>query len=215
MPLGSLHPNREVAVPEKFRNRLTFANVVSVLALFVALGGSSYAAIQVTGKNVKNSSLTGRDIKNSSLTSSDVKNRSLLSKDFKRGQLPAGPRGADGANGTNGFGLLSYPFGTSPPVTSGSDPDAAFIACDPGTFPTGGDAFAFGPDPDNDPIGGVITSDGVDIDPATGAPDGWFATWENNSPVTVTIEIDAICANATTVQAKAKRVQLRPKHGKR
>ena len=80
----------------KLRNRLTFANVVSVLALFVALGGSSYAAIKVTGKNVKDSSLTGKDIKNSSLTSSDVKNRSLLSKDFKTGQLPAGPRGPGG-----------------------------------------------------------------------------------------------------------------------
>jgi hypothetical protein len=28
------------------RSRLTFANVVSVLALFVALGGSSYAAVK-------------------------------------------------------------------------------------------------------------------------------------------------------------------------
>jgi hypothetical protein len=91
----------------KFRARLTFANVVSVMALFIAIGGSSYAAISVTGKNVKNSSLTGKDVKNNSLTgkdvkslaSGDVKNFSLLSKDFKPGQLPAGPRGAQGAPG--------------------------------------------------------------------------------------------------------------------
>ncbi len=197
----------------KLRNRLTFANVVSLLALFVALGGTSYAAIKITGKNVKDSSLTGKDIKNSSLTSSDVKDRSLLSKDFKAGQLPAGPRGADGANGTNGFGVLSYPFGVSPPVAAASDPDSGAIACDPGTFPTGGDAFAFGPAPNNDPVGGVITSDGFDFD-SSGTPDGWFATWENNSPQTVTIEIDVACANASTVQAKSKAVRLRAKHAR-
>ena len=41
---------------------------VAMLALLVALGGTSYAAVQITGKNVKNSSLTGADVKNSSLT---------------------------------------------------------------------------------------------------------------------------------------------------
>jgi hypothetical protein len=100
----------------KLRTRLTYANVVATLALFVALGGSSYAAISVTGKNVKNGSLTGKDIKNSSLTSSDVKNRSLLSKDFKSGQLPAGQQGPQGSKGDKGdqgpSGVLStHAFG--------------------------------------------------------------------------------------------------------
>jgi hypothetical protein len=72
---------------------------VAYLALFVALGGSSYAAITITGKNVKNGSLTGKDIKNSSLTTSDVKNRALLARDFKRGQLPAGQQGPKGDKG--------------------------------------------------------------------------------------------------------------------
>jgi hypothetical protein len=85
-----------------FRAKLSYANVVATLALFVALGGSSYAAIAITGKNVKDSSLTGRDIKNSSLTTSDVKNRSLLAQDFKAGQLPAGPKGDTGAAGAAG-----------------------------------------------------------------------------------------------------------------
>jgi hypothetical protein len=86
----------------KLRTRLSFANVVSVLALFVALGGTSYAAITITGRNVKNSSLTGKDVKNSSLASADVKNRSLLAADFKTGQLPAGPQGAQGSQGPQG-----------------------------------------------------------------------------------------------------------------
>jgi hypothetical protein len=35
------------------RQRLTFANVVSLIALFVALGGSSYAAVTLKKNSVK------------------------------------------------------------------------------------------------------------------------------------------------------------------
>jgi hypothetical protein len=90
--------------------RLTYANVVATLALFVALGGSSYAAIKITGKNVENSSLTGADVKNNSLTGRDVKSirsgdvsdHSLLAKDFRAEQLPSGPQGAKGDKGAQG-----------------------------------------------------------------------------------------------------------------
>ena len=85
------------------RTRLTFANVVSVIALFVALGGSSYAAIKVTGKNVTDSSLTGKDVRNSSLRGVDVKNGSLLTADFGPGQLPAGAQGPQGPKGDQGI----------------------------------------------------------------------------------------------------------------
>jgi hypothetical protein len=106
-------------MPKLGNHRPSHATVVAYLALFVALGGSSYAAaIKVTGKNVKDSSLTGKDIKNSSLTTSDVRNRSLLAKDFKRGQLPrgaagaAGPAGAKGEAGTSIFSS-SVPSGST------------------------------------------------------------------------------------------------------
>jgi hypothetical protein len=92
-------PNpKEAAVLHKLRTHLSYANVVASVALFAALGGTSYAALTVTGKNIKNSSLTGKDVKNSSLGTRDVKNRSLLAKDFKRGQLPTS--GTPGAPGT-------------------------------------------------------------------------------------------------------------------
>lgn len=77
-----------------FRIRITYANVVASLALFIALGSGAYAAVTVTGKNVKDGSLSGRDVKNSSLTTADVKDGGLLAADFKAGQLPAGPAGA-------------------------------------------------------------------------------------------------------------------------
>ena len=40
--------------------RPSAALVVAVMALFVALGGTGYAALKVTGKNVKNQSLSQR-----------------------------------------------------------------------------------------------------------------------------------------------------------
>jgi hypothetical protein len=43
------------------------AMAVALLALFVALGGVSYAAIVVTGKNVRNGTLTNADIKKRTL----------------------------------------------------------------------------------------------------------------------------------------------------
>jgi hypothetical protein len=90
------------------RSRLTFANVTSVIALFIALGGSATAAILITGKNVKNGSLTGADVKTNSLGTKQIMNGDLLAEDFKAGQFPAGaqglqgPPGANGTNGTNG-----------------------------------------------------------------------------------------------------------------
>jgi hypothetical protein len=55
------------------------ALVVAVLALSVALGGTSYAAITVTGAQVKDGSITTRDIRD----------RSLRTEDFARGAQPA------------------------------------------------------------------------------------------------------------------------------
>ena len=75
------------------RSKLTYANVTATLALFLALGGSSYAVVQFTGRNVKDGSLTTRD----------VKNRSLLARDFRRGQLKAGPKGDRGERGDQGL----------------------------------------------------------------------------------------------------------------
>jgi hypothetical protein len=110
-----------------FGHRPSPATVISTVALIVALGGTSYAAITlpknsvgskqikknaVTSAKVKNSSLTGSDVKNSSLTGSDVKNGSLTGSDVKNGSLtgaklapgsvPAGPAGPQGPAGPKG-----------------------------------------------------------------------------------------------------------------
>jgi hypothetical protein len=123
-----------VALLSKLRPRLTFANVVSLIALFVALGGSSYAALKVTSRNVPKDALTGadiknltgRDVRNNSLTGADVKNlrsndvkdSSLLAQDFAPGQLPKGDTGPPGPSTGPAGGALagSYPNpGLAPP----------------------------------------------------------------------------------------------------
>ena len=62
---------------KRLRAKLTYANVVATLALFIALGGSSYAAITITGKNIKNGTVTGKDIKRNTLGARQVKESRL------------------------------------------------------------------------------------------------------------------------------------------
>ena len=59
------------------RRRLTYANVMSTLAVFIALGGSSYAALSITGRDVRDGSLTARDLQRNSLGGGRIKESRL------------------------------------------------------------------------------------------------------------------------------------------
>jgi hypothetical protein len=59
------------------RLRPSPAMVVAVVALFSSLGGSAFAALVITGHNIKNSSVTGVDIRNGALASRDIKRNSV------------------------------------------------------------------------------------------------------------------------------------------
>lgn len=73
------------------------ALVISLVALFVALGGTGYAALKLPKNSVGSA-----QIRTGAVGSSEVKNGSLRRKDFHRGQIPAGPRGAVGPAGPAG-----------------------------------------------------------------------------------------------------------------
>jgi hypothetical protein len=81
----------------RLRTRLSFANVVSVIALFVALGGTSIAAVTLARNSVK-----GKHIAANAVSSSEVKDASLLAGDFGPGQLPKGEKGDPGTAGVPG-----------------------------------------------------------------------------------------------------------------
>src|SRR5215218_60130 len=66
---------------------LTFSNVVACLALFVALGGSVYAAGKISGKQIKPSSLPGNRIKPKTIPANRVKPSSLTGRQVKANSL--------------------------------------------------------------------------------------------------------------------------------
>src|SRR3954463_13359585 len=82
---------------QRIRSRLTFANVMSCVAVFIALGGTGYAAVKLP-KN----SVGSKQIKKNAVSSSKVKNGSLTKSDFKASDLPIGPQGIQGIQGLKG-----------------------------------------------------------------------------------------------------------------
>src|SRR5918999_5315472 len=109
-------------MPTNLRSRVTYANVMATIAVFIALGGSSYAALRVTGKHVPKDALTGADIKNLSgrdvrndsltgkdvqnLTGADIKNGTLRAEDFASGPVP-GATGESMLTGSTQSGAIS------------------------------------------------------------------------------------------------------------
>jgi hypothetical protein len=62
---------------KRFRRRLSYANVMSTLAVFIALGGSSYAAVTVNGSSIKNRSISGRKLRHNTLTGYVIRESTL------------------------------------------------------------------------------------------------------------------------------------------
>jgi hypothetical protein len=62
---------------ERLRRRLNYANVVATLALFVALGGSSYAVTKISGSQLKNRSVAGQKLKRNTLGARQIKESRL------------------------------------------------------------------------------------------------------------------------------------------
>ena len=92
----------------RLRSQLNYSNVVASLALFVALGGVSYAAVKlprnsVGSRAIKKNAVTGAKVKDSSLTGADIRNSSLTAADFAGSVTgPAGPQGSAGVAGAPG-----------------------------------------------------------------------------------------------------------------
>jgi hypothetical protein len=154
------------------RGRLSPSAAIAVLALFVALGGSSYAAVKVTGK----------DIRNGTVSSADIRDRSLRPRDFKPGVLrqgpvgPVGPTGLRGPAGPAGAGLtgmqrviVTQPAGTLTAVS-------ATAQCPAGKFAISGGAEV-------EPFSAPVAVS--DVGPGGGSGDhapGWWARAAETAP---------------------------------
>jgi hypothetical protein len=106
------------------RRRPSPAMVVACLALVVALGGTSVAAVsQLVPRNsvgtaqLRAGAVTGAKVRTNAITSIKVRNRSLLRSDFAPGQLPAGPTGPQGPAGPAGPAGAAGPAGVIGTIT--------------------------------------------------------------------------------------------------
>ena len=104
------------------RKHLTFANVTSLMALFIALGGTSYAVSTIGSKEIKNNSVRSIDVRNGQLRSRDVKRGSLGGRAIKESALGTVPR-ANRLGGKTGAQLaLRCPPGMQPNMDSCIEP---------------------------------------------------------------------------------------------
>jgi hypothetical protein len=118
------------------------ALVISLVALFVALGGTGYAAVHL-GKNTVGT----RQLKKNAVTSSKVKNGSLTGADIKAGSL-------------SGSSLNLAALGTVPTATNATNAVNATNATNAGTASVsnsiGAVTYVMGNDVDAPPKGGDV-----------------------------------------------------------
>ena len=115
------------------------SNTIAYIALFVALGGTSFAAVQVT-------------LPRNSVGTLQVINGSLLKRDFKANQLPKGAAGPAGPAGAAGAAGAAGPAGAAGATnvtvretsTSGSGSMGGSVNCNAGEKVVGGGAAIIG-----------------------------------------------------------------------
>lgn len=196
--------------------RLTYANVIATLALFVALGGSSYAAIRlgddsVTSRNIAKGQVKASDIGKGAVTSAKVKDASLLATDFAAGQLPAGatgqpgargpegPRGERGLQGAPGLSGLEKVVGIS--ATDSVSPKLATAKCPTGKVAIGtGYDIEGGKEPSVAPNGlANVIADTVESSGAGSESFVIVEAWEEEpTALTWAIHATAICATVSS-----------------
>jgi hypothetical protein len=64
-------------VPDWMRRRLTYSNVMATIAVFIALGGSSYAVTRISGSQLKNNSVPGKKLKRNTIGGAKIKESRL------------------------------------------------------------------------------------------------------------------------------------------
>jgi hypothetical protein len=197
----------------RLRPRLTYANVIATLALFLALGGATAYAASTLGRN----SIGSKQLKRNAVTGAKVKDGSLSAGDFKAGQLPAGERGPAGDRGLQG--VAGAPGATNVVVRYGErvgvkDPGEvgqSLATCEPGEALTGG-GFDLEGEPESiegpeyispytlivDRPGGEgaeIEGEFVYPDPDNGAPaSSWTVVLRNELDPTIFFRAYALCA---------------------
>jgi len=128
---------------------VSFSNIVACLALFIALGGSVYAAGKINGRQIKASSLPGNRIKAKTLTGKQIKPGSLTGAQIRAGsltgkQIKVGSLTGTQINVSTLTGVVASKLATIQYVTAttalGAGAGVGTAACPAGTNVLGGGA---------------------------------------------------------------------------
>jgi hypothetical protein len=87
--LGGPFGRRLAAVLGQLRSSLTYANVMATVAVFAALGGTSYAVAtgSIDSREIKNNAVRSKDIRNNQVSTGDLRNNSASGTDIRDGTL--------------------------------------------------------------------------------------------------------------------------------
>lgn len=162
---------------------------IALLALFIALGGTSYATVLNVPKNsvdtpqLKRNAVKAAKIAPNAVRTGHVLNGSLLSQDFKAGQIPNGEKGEKGEKGD--AGATNVVVRTQSPCPGGLPTNVHCVMrpmCEAGERAVGGGAGMTG-NLGNEEIQQSYPVE-ADMTPAeTGdTPAGWLSIIENKAP---------------------------------
>lgn len=121
---------------------LSFSNVVACLALFIALGGSVYAAGKINGKQIKGSSLPGNRIKPRTIAANRIKAKTLTGHQIKGNSLTGAQINQKTLTGISAAALsgVQYQVTTVPLSNNSRTGTTATVGCPPATSVIGGGA---------------------------------------------------------------------------
>jgi hypothetical protein len=179
---------------------LTFSNVVACLALFVALGGSVYAAGKISGKQIKKSSLPGNRIKPKTVPANRIKPNVLTGKQINEKTL----------TGVSAAALADVRYeAVQAELPSEGRIGTLTANCPPGAYAIGGGATL-----SNDERG-VINSNGPSPLRTGWAASGYSWYWSSGPTMTVTavcvlIEKPGGSVNYGTASAPPRAPQYEP-----
>jgi hypothetical protein len=93
---------------KRIRTRITSAHVIAMIALFVALSGSSYAAVTIRASQIRNNSIPGKKIKSNSIPASKLRNNSITGRKLRNNTINRAKLKADAlAPATSGGNLVN------------------------------------------------------------------------------------------------------------
>lgn len=152
-------------------DRLSYANVMATVAVFLALGGGAYAAARINGSTIKDRSIPAAKLKKNAVGASEINESSL--------------RGVASASGLARLDYNSASF-ASPPGPGNAPPPSTLgaVSCDAGQRALGG---------------GVRASDTVTQTVDDSYPrgtDGWEAHVSNFGSAQQSFTVFVICTSA-------------------